>query len=161
MVEIVVIADDLTGAADTGIQFRPLFPQTLLMDCSVPVSDDAFPDAEVLAVYTGTRALPAEVAAQRVYGATRRLLGLQNRRVFKKVDSCLRGNLGAETASLVKVLKLDLAFIAPAFPEMGRTTVNGIHRIIELMSRFFFDIRSGIRLFIWIFCYHLRSLSSF
>ncbi len=31
MLEIAVIADDLTGAADTGIQFRPLFADTFLM----------------------------------------------------------------------------------------------------------------------------------
>jgi len=43
------------------------------------------------------------------------------------MDSCLRGNPGAEAEALMDVLAYDVSFIAPAFPEMGRTTVDGIH----------------------------------
>ncbi len=44
-------------------------------------------------------------------------------------DSCLRGNPGAETEALMDELAYEVSFIAPAFPEMGRTTVNGIHLV--------------------------------
>jgi uncharacterized protein YgbK (DUF1537 family) len=45
------------------------------------------------------------------------------------MDSCLRGNPGAETEALMDELAYDASFIAPAFPEMGRTTVNGNHLV--------------------------------
>lgn len=126
MLEIAVIADDLTGAADTGIQFRPLFAETLL------VADSALgagPNAQALAIHTGTRAVSPEKAREKVYSAARNLLGIAPARVYKKVDSCLRGNLGAETDAVVDALNLNLAFIAPAFPQVGRTTVDGIHLV--------------------------------
>jgi uncharacterized protein YgbK (DUF1537 family) len=50
-------------------------------------------------------------------------------RVFKKVDSGLRGNIGCELEALIAGLELDLGFIAPAFPEQGRTTRDGVHRL--------------------------------
>ena len=58
----------------------------------------------------------------------RRALGLGNR-VFKKLDSLLRGNVGAEVAAAlaeVDPLGHGLAIVAPAFPATGRTTVDGL-----------------------------------
>ena len=129
MLEIAVIADDLTGAADTGIQFRPLFAETLLVADSALTAGSDIPDAQVLAIHTGTRAVPPETARERVSSVGRNLLDLKPSRIYKKVDSCVRGNLGAETDGMAEALDLELAFIAPAFPEMGRTTENGIHLI--------------------------------
>ncbi|MBL6945581.1 MAG: four-carbon acid sugar kinase family protein [Rhodospirillales bacterium] len=126
MLEIAVIADDLTGAADTGIQFRPLFADTLLM---ADTALAAGPDAQALSIHTGTRAATPEQAREKVYSAARDLLAIKPARVYKKVDSCLRGNLGAETDAVVEALGLKFAFIAPAFPEVGRTTANGIHLV--------------------------------
>jgi uncharacterized protein YgbK (DUF1537 family) len=48
-------------------------------------------------------------------------------RVIKKVDSTLRGNIGAETSALDQCYKPELIIFAPAFPGLGRTTVNRIH----------------------------------
>lgn len=51
-------------------------------------------------------------------------------RVFKKVDSLLRGNVGVEIAASLEALRLHdrpvLAILAPAFPRTGRTTLDGI-----------------------------------
>jgi 4-hydroxythreonine-4-phosphate dehydrogenase len=44
-------------------------------------------------------------------------------RIFKKVDSTLRGHLAAEVAALAPLL--GLAIVAPALPEAGRTTEGG------------------------------------
>jgi uncharacterized protein YgbK (DUF1537 family) len=49
--------------------------------------------------------------------------------IYKKIDSCLRGNPGAETEAILEELAYDVSFIAPAFPEMGRTTVDGTHLV--------------------------------
>lgn len=127
MVEIAVIADDLTGAADTGIQFRPVYANTVLMADMALTGDCTMPRPDVLAIHTRTRAASPEDARRRIAEIAKRLRPLEPRRVYKKVDSCLRGNLGAETDALLQEFELDLSFIAPAFPTMGRTTVHDVH----------------------------------
>ena len=109
MVEIAVIADDLTGAADTGIQFRPVYADTVLMADTALAADCRMPRPDVLAVHTATRAASPEDARRRIGETAKRLRQLEPRRVYKKVDSCLRGNLGAETEAL-----LDLVVQSPA-----------------------------------------------
>ena len=42
------------------------------------------------------------------------LSGLRQKWIYKKVDSCLRGNSGAETDVLLDALRFDAALIAPA-----------------------------------------------
>lgn len=129
MLEIAVIADDLTGAADTGIQFRALYPHVLLMADNGLAARPSQKGPEVLAVHTMSRALPAAQARARIRLAAERLTLWRPGRVFKKVDSCLRGNIGAEADALIDTLGLDLSFIAPAFPKVGRTTVDDVHLV--------------------------------
>lgn len=129
MLEISVIADDLTGAADTGIQFRALYAEALLMADNGLAARPPSPVPEVLAVHTTSRALPVSQARARIKLAAERLTLWRPGRVFKKVDSCLRGNLGAEADALIDTLGLPLSFIAPAFPAVGRTTVDDVHLV--------------------------------
>jgi uncharacterized protein YgbK (DUF1537 family) len=49
------------------------------------------------------------------------------------VDSCLRGNIGAEVEAIVKEMGFQLSFLAPAFPEMGRVTVHDVHLIHDTL----------------------------
>ncbi|HMU75845.1 MAG TPA: four-carbon acid sugar kinase family protein, partial [Elusimicrobiota bacterium] len=48
--------------------------------------------------------------------------------IFKKIDSTLRGPVGAELAAFIEAVRpsAPVAFV-PAFPRMGRTTVGGRH----------------------------------
>lgn len=45
--------------------------------------------------------------------------------MYKKIDSTLRGNLREEIEELLALGDWDLALVAPAFPQAGRTTVAG------------------------------------
>ncbi len=45
--------------------------------------------------------------------------------LVKKIDSTLRGNVGAEVAAMLQACKASAAIIAPAFPAAGRITRNG------------------------------------
>jgi uncharacterized protein YgbK (DUF1537 family) len=47
--------------------------------------------------------------------------------VYKKIDSTLRGNVGAEIDAVMDAFDAPLAIVAPAFPALGRTTRNGLH----------------------------------
>lgn len=114
-----LIADDLTGALDTGVQFRQKGLSTL-----VPLRYDwSFGDAAVVALNSNTRREKGDVAYRRVRELTRRLEG---RILFKKVDSTLRGNVAMEIVAMLEASGLPKAILAPAFPSQGRTLEEGI-----------------------------------
>lgn len=119
-----IIADDLTGAADAAAAYGPTHTSSVILDVG-----STWPEAEILSINTESRYLAAEEAAAAVTSAVGRALE-QDRRVFKKIDSLLRGNVGAEVAAaLAKVGNgrgRGLALVAPAFPATGRTTLGGI-----------------------------------
>jgi uncharacterized protein YgbK (DUF1537 family) len=132
MDKIVIIADDLTGAADTGVQFCPFFDETVLSsyDRLSNVLDGAADTvSRAMLIYTNSRALETDRARERLDFVAGSFSQSKPNWLYKKVDSCLRGNLGAEIEAVMDTLGFELSFIAPAFPEMGRTTVNDIHRI--------------------------------
>ena len=124
-----VIADDLTGAADTGIQFLPLASPLYLVDGRRGDGLDFDPEPGGVAVYTGTRALPARRSAAVLLPVARAVARAGFRRVYKKIDSALRGPIGAEIEAVLEALGAQASLIAPAFPAQGRTTEEGIHRL--------------------------------
>jgi uncharacterized protein YgbK (DUF1537 family) len=73
--------------------------------------------------------LTADAANQRLVSVARELAGEESYRVYKKVDSCMRGNVGSEADALLDELNFDVSFITPSFPEMGRTTREDIHLV--------------------------------
>lgn len=126
---IAVIADDLTGAADTGVQFCPAVGAVYMAAGGQVALDTTDIRAAGLSVFTNSRHMTPPAAAEAVKRAAREISGLAPRLVYKKVDSCLRGNLGAEIDALLPTLGAAASFVAPAFPQQGRTTVNDRHLI--------------------------------
>ena len=49
--------------------------------------------------------------------------------VLKKIDTALRGHLGAELDAAIAAAGAAEAFVLPAIPRVGRTTVGGEQRI--------------------------------
>jgi uncharacterized protein YgbK (DUF1537 family) len=129
MNNIVIIADDLTGAADTGVQFCPFYDDTVLVSYLQLSNTATLDPGSATALYTNSRALDMMSAHARLRSVARRLNKLESLWIYKKIDSCLRGNPGAETEALMDELAYDVSFIAPAFPEMGRTTVDRTHLV--------------------------------
>jgi D-threonate/D-erythronate kinase len=118
---VAIIADDLTGAADTGVQLARAGYRTAVAFRGAPVPPASGLDA--VALDTDSRSLPADLAAKRVFEAAGSVR--EARVVYKKIDSTLRGPLAAEIAAALEAAGRDLAVVAPAFPAAGRTTVNG------------------------------------
>ncbi|MFJ7284781.1 four-carbon acid sugar kinase family protein [Pseudomonas sp. NPDC099000] len=115
---ILIIADDLSGAADCAIGFASVGMQTVVtLD---PLNDKA--DAQVIAADTDTRRLSPAQAAERTVAAFK-ALHQPGQRLYKKIDSTLRGNMAAEVAALQPLA--GLAIVAPAFPATGRTLRGG------------------------------------
>ncbi|OQY16188.1 MAG: hypothetical protein B6I32_04080 [Desulfobacterium sp. 4572_20] len=129
--EIAIIADDLTGAADTGILFSSKYkPAALISHTHIQTAYATLKenDVEVLSINTDSRCLSTDAAITRLNATTSLLLSNDPpAHIYKKVDSSLRGNLGTEIEVVMEEMGFELSFIAPAFPEMGRTTLNDIH----------------------------------
>jgi D-threonate/D-erythronate kinase len=121
---IAVIADDLTGAADTGVQFVHAGYRTAVYFRATEVLAD---DLDAVSFDTDSRTIPAGFAAKRVLDAAHAARGAHI--VYKKLDSTLRGNVAAELAAALGGARRDRVIVAPAFPAAGRTTVGGSQRV--------------------------------
>ena len=118
MGRLTIVADDLTGACDTGALFAGRGP------VPVTVWPQAAGDGAVRVVDTETRALAASEAAARVARAAAGD-GLH----FKKVDSTLRGAVGAEIDALMTAIGARTALLCPAFPAQGRVVIDRVLRV--------------------------------
>lgn len=122
-----IIADDLTGANDTALQFHQKGANTKILldsECSPKVKAGT----EVWALSSESRNVPTEVAISRVEKAVNTFVeNFSFDYFYKKIDSTLRGHIALETLSMLNILDYDAAVIMPAFPQEGRITVGGYH----------------------------------
>jgi uncharacterized protein YgbK (DUF1537 family) len=120
-----ILADDLTGAADCAVAFARRGHAA-----AVTWGEAAGQEAEeaVLAIDADSRRLSAEAAAARHAALLR-----PGPTLYKKIDSTLRGQPAAELAATLAALREGgrpaLAVVAPAFPDTGRTTEAGRIRL--------------------------------
>lgn len=127
MILLLMLADDFTGALDTGVQFAAHGVSTRVV-VGQQVDFNA-PGVEVLVVDTETRHMPPEQA----YGVISDLIAQARiahvQYIYKKTDSALRGNVGAELSAVLKASGERFLPFLPAFPQMNRITRGGIHYI--------------------------------
>jgi uncharacterized protein YgbK (DUF1537 family) len=136
--ECLLIADDLTGACDAAVHFARRGYRTQVR------LDSHGEETSVLAISTESRELRAAELRQVMRGLAQRLPIAQARILFKKIDSTLRGNVGAEIAAALAAFGCEAAVITPAFPAMGRTVEGGYLRVggaeaIDLAARLGLD----------------------
>lgn len=119
--EVLALADDLTGALEVGAKFAGSGIAALV---TTELSLDPA-GIEVLVIDTESRHLAPAEAADRIHllsGAARER-GV--RFVYKKTDSTLRGNIGSELGALLAAWPDSPLIYAPAYPQMGRTVRDG------------------------------------
>jgi D-threonate/D-erythronate kinase len=114
---LTIVADDLTGACDTGALFAARGP--------VPVT--VWPrravEAAVRVIDTESRTAAPDEAADRVtMVAARARLGSW----FKKIDSTLRGPIGPEVDALMRAAGVNTVIVCPAFPAQGRVVLDRV-----------------------------------
>jgi len=122
-----IIADDLTGANDTALQFhlRGCNTQILFDYSTVP---DGKINTQAWAISTETRHSDPKKAGEIVKDATKMLVNNLNiEYLYKKMDSTLRGNIAQEALAVLDAMGWDATVIVPAFPAEGRVTVGGYH----------------------------------
>jgi uncharacterized protein YgbK (DUF1537 family) len=134
---IVIVADDLTGAADCGVACTAAGLSTVVVLSNASRAKDL--DAEAIAFDTDTRRQLPEAARAATELTVRHLCtGGAVYVLYKKIDSTLRGNFAVEIAAARNAsagllvhggasdkIAPPLAVVAPAFPATGRTTRGG------------------------------------
>jgi 4-hydroxythreonine-4-phosphate dehydrogenase len=147
-VELFIIADDVTGAADSAARCRQA-GLTAAIDLAPGSARQpvALAPTQVLALSTDSRFLSPQAAAARVATivdhcvrhSTAGKPPEQTVRWYKKIDSTLRGNIGAELAAMLPKVTPNghapHALIAPAFPAQQRILVDGYLGYAQLPPR--------------------------
>lgn len=117
---LLIVADDLTGALDTAAPFAAAGKKVTVVADQRFIAEAIESDADVITVTTRSREIPADEAAQQVAAVKAALKpGI---RLFKKVDSRLKGNLEEE----LEALEFERAVVLPGIPEFGRIVRNGM-----------------------------------
>ncbi len=138
MARMVVIADDLTGAADCAASSAALGCRAMVLLHSPEDQEHeaAWPDTDIISIDANSRCLAegqaSELTAQLVLRCDSHSADSPGYILYKKIDSTLRGNVASELAALLHArrsikpgnAKLSI-LMAPALPAQGRTTVGG------------------------------------
>jgi uncharacterized protein YgbK (DUF1537 family) len=118
--DCLLVADDLTGACDAAVHFAA----TVLVERGTHAGG-----ARVVAVSTESRDLAPPEIRRALFFVAAEFPAESAARVFKKIDSTLRGNTGFEIAAALEAFQCDAAVVCPAFPDMHRLVERGFLRI--------------------------------
>jgi D-threonate/D-erythronate kinase len=130
--KLLIVADDFTGACDTGVQFSKNQLKTIVIT-SLDHFRESLEKCDVLVVNTESRFNDAETAYKKAFDTGKIALPENIKHFYKKLDSTMRGNVGAELSGLMDALEIQHTFMVPALPKYGRTTVNGKVFINEVL----------------------------
>ena len=137
----VIVADDLTGALDTAVPFaaRGWHAEVIVggreMATAATAADTATADTtatvdsapSAVALISFARGLPPPEARRANRAVVDLVQGMTGPAwVYQKIDSTLRGAPGTLALDTMRQLRQSKLLLAPAFPELGRTTVDGI-----------------------------------
>ena len=128
MAKLLVIADDLTGALDSGVQLASKGDRVLVSLDRVDGMARAGA-ADVIVIDSESRHDSAAVAHDKVFQIAQDGLAQGIRGVYKKTDSGLRGNVGAELAAVLEATGAARLDFVPAYPKQQRTTEGGVHYV--------------------------------
>ena len=129
MVKLLIVADDFTGALDTGVQFTARGARTCVVTDPAYDFSRAKAETQVLVLDAETRHLTPEAAYSVVRRAVEGALRAGFTHIYKKTDSALRGNVGAELTAVLDGAGAESISFLPALPKMDRITRRGIHYI--------------------------------
>ncbi len=125
---IVVLADDLTGAAEICAIGRAHG-----LTAVVALSTESLPrDVSLLVFDTDSRLNDSTEAARKVRHIVEHLPPGWTQRVFKKTDSVLRGPVVAELEAAAAALGTDKILLAPANPSLGRKIQNSLYTVNDV-----------------------------
>ncbi|CAN5597344.1 hypothetical protein BH10ACI4_BH10ACI4_18640 [soil metagenome] len=137
-----IVADDLTGACDAAAAFANAGYKTEVL---LNGSGKPNPSSEVIAISTESRDVTPQEAAFRIQEIVSRFAVNRPVHLFKKIDSVFRGNTFYEIAESIRHLPHDIAILAPAFPAVGRSIVDGVLETTDLGGSTKLDLISPLQ----------------
>jgi uncharacterized protein YgbK (DUF1537 family) len=151
--DCLLVADDLTGACDAAVHFaiRGIRPAVVLVARGTSAAG-----ARMLAICTESRDLPPDEIRSAVFAAAAEFPVACAARVFKKIDSTLRGNTGVEIAAALEAFHCDAAVVCPAFPKLHRVVEGGYLRVRSAPEFTPIEVGGRLRLQSGLACSHIR-----
>jgi len=135
---LIVIADDLTGAAEmAGLAWSKDLHVNMVMQVSKNL-----PQSDVLVIATDTRQATKKQAVKAIESILQRIKNPSEHLIFKKTDSALRGHIVAETRAMMFELDKDKALLMAQNPSKGRIIRDGVYYLDDLpldQSQFYYD----------------------
>ncbi len=129
--KLLILADDLTGALDSGVQFSRKGDKVLICT-NIDHAFEHLDQADILVIDTESRHVRKEDAYQIVFTLVKKAISAGISQIYKKTDSGLRGNVGAELAAVLDASGERRVEFVPSWPKMNRTTRNGIHYVDDV-----------------------------
>lgn len=117
-----MIADDLTGANDSGVQ---LSQYGLKTEVRFNLTNENTSMLDSIVIDTDSRSLEESAAYSNVRKVSNFIKRNDFNIIYKKIDSTLRGNLGVEIDAIYDEFKPDFVIIAPGYPKNGRKIISG------------------------------------
>ncbi len=121
--KLIIVADDLTGANVSN----SLLAKNGLKVGSIDTLNDVnnFGKYDALGFHTDSRGDEPQIAYQKVFNYTKKLKSDDISFYNKRIDSTLRGNIGAEIDGMLDALGANYtAMVVPAFPSSGKIVVG-------------------------------------
>ena len=143
--DCLLVADDLTGACDAAVHFAA----TVLVTRGTHA-----PGACVVSLSTESRDLSTGQIRRALLSVTAEFPVPSVARVFKKIDSTLRGNTGFEIAAALEAFQCDAAVVCPAFPATHRLVEGGFLRVATALEFAPIDVAARLRLQSGLACAH-------
>lgn len=118
-----IIADDFTGANDTGVQ---LVNHGISVNVNLDLFNIVNSPSNSRVVDTETRNVSKAVAKETMQKIGTQIQFTNFNFVYKKVDSTLRGNISLEIKELASIYEPEIVVFDPALPNLGRTVEDGV-----------------------------------
>lgn len=132
MLKLLILADDFTGALDTGVQFSTRGAKTVVSTETEDAYRAIADDVEVLVLNTESRHLSTEESYRKI----KRIMDEAQKRaipfIYKKVDSALRGNVSAELNAIMDAYPDETISFLPSYPAMKRVLIDGTFYIDQV-----------------------------
>lgn len=122
---IAIIADDLTGACDSGVKLLNKGYRTEVIINSWDAQEINREMNDAVSVNTESRGMEERAAYDVVYSTAKSVKAQGIDRFYKKIDSVLRGNIGSEIDAMIDALGYQVAIVASALPNNGRIIKEG------------------------------------
>ena len=129
MAELLVIADDLTGALDSGVQLASKGDHVLVsLDCEGGLAHAS--EADVIVIDSESRHDTPQDAYRKVSTSCAKVCRRGVTRIYKKTDSGLRGNVGAELAAVIDAVRGNAPQLRARLPQTAAH-----HRAVRPLRR--------------------------